>query len=47
MTSNEDLRNPAVQDVCTNEKYSFWTGHTKVGKLKLTFEPILFTATQI
>ena len=47
MTSNEDLRNPAVQNVCTNEKYSLWTGHTKVGKLKLTFEPILFTATQI
>ena len=35
MTSNEDLRNPAVRGVCSYEKYSLWTGHTKVGKLKL------------
>ena len=35
MTSHEDLRNPAARGVCSYEKYSLWTGHTKVGKLKL------------
>ena len=35
MTSNEDLRNPAVRGVCSYKSYSLWMGHTKVGKLKL------------